>query len=636
MLQTGMRHKFPYGRWGRVALCLTLAWGAFCAHAAGQAPVPGLIVGYHTDADELRREETDRGPWGDRRIRERIVWQRAVKRSREHTARVADAAGLPVAGVGEAGRSALIRLKRPLKGVELQDAMRRLRLHPDVAWVEPNVLEPLQLIPNDSHWNDQWHLNTPTFAPDFRPAAINMPAAWDITTGITDNQVVAVVDTGIRFSHPELAGRLLGGYDFVSELSVANDGNGRDNDPSDPGDWIDAGDQANPLFAACDIEDSSWHGTFIAGQIAAITNNASGVSGIHWGARVNPVRVAGKCGALVSDLLDGTRWAAGLPVDGIPANPNPAKVINLSFGGSTACTPAYQSMVDDVRAAGALLVVAAGNNATTLRRPADCVGVMAVAAVRRDGAKTPYSSFGGNVALSAPGGTDAGGVATMLLSTDNASTTSPGADTVGFKQGTSFSAPLAAGVAALMLSINPSIQPGDLIERMKNGARAHTAAGFAACGTTNTGVCTCTTITCGAGLLDANAALQLADGPAAIIQAIGTVSPGATVTLDGSASVALAGRTITSYQWTLVSGPVALSIPDANLSTTALQMPGQGGTWVFRLTVQDNLGDTGSDTVRVVVSEPVGGGGGAMGAWWGAGLWLWLLTLPGLWRRRRA
>src|SRR5690606_19648784 len=128
---------------------------------------------------------------------------------------------------------------------------------------------------------------------------------------------------------------------------------------------------------------------------------------------------------------------------------------------------------------------------------------------------------------------------TLLLSTDNASTTSPGADTVGFKQGTSFSAPLAAGVAALMLSINPSIQPGDLIERMKTSARSHTVTGFAACSTTQTGVCRCNTSTCGAGLLDANAALQLADGPAAIIQAIGTVTPGATVTLDGSASVAL-------------------------------------------------------------------------------------------------
>ncbi|MBX3608461.1 MAG: S8 family peptidase [Hydrogenophaga sp.] len=616
----------------RLGLCVSLLWLAGAAHATGEQAVLGLIVGYHDNVDDLNREATDRGPWGDRRLREQAAWHRAVKRSREHTAEVAKAADLPVDSVGEAGRAALIRLQRPLKGRELRDAMRRLRLHPDVAWVEPNVLERNQLVPNDPAYADQWHLKAPTTVPDFQPSALNMPSAWDITTGAATNTVVAVVDTGVRFSHPDLAGRLIGGYDFISELSVANDGNGRDADPSDPGDWVSAGDLANPLFSGCDVDDSSWHGTFIAGQIAALSDNSTGVSGLHWGAKVVPVRVAGKCGALVSDLLDGVRWAAGLPVSGVPNNPNPAKVINLSFGGSTSCTAAYQSMADDVRNAGALLVVAAGNNSAPLRRPADCNGVMAVAAVRRDGAKADYSSFGSNVALSAPGGSGSTST-TLLLSTDNAGTTGPGADVYGYKMGTSFSAPLASGVAALMLTINSSLQPGDLIERMKTGARAHTSYVGPTCSTTNTGVCNCTTSTCGAGLLDANASLQLAFGPAAIIAAIGNVNAGATVTLDGRSSVAISGRSITSYQWTLVSGPTTVTIPDSTQAMTSVQLPYQAGTWVFRLKVQDNLGDEGSDTVAAVASLPAGGGGGSMGRWWGAGLWLWLIGL--IWRQRR-
>ena len=166
-----------------------------------------------------------------------------------------------------------------------------------------------------------------------------------------------------------------------------------------------------------------------------------------------------------ADLLDGTRWAAGLPVAGVNDNPTPARVINLSFGGDAACSPAYQSMVDDVRNAGALLVVAAGNNDGPLKRPADCKGVMAVGAVTRGGLKADYASFGTNVALSAPGGSGADGIYNI----DNAGTTTPGANTYGEKQGTSFSAPQAVGVASLMLGVNPALSPAQLIERMQLG-----------------------------------------------------------------------------------------------------------------------------------------------------------------------
>jgi len=649
-----MDSPYRIGRWRHCLLLLALAGLVGLTPARAEKPALGFIVGYKAAVDELRRDETDRGPWADRREREHAAWQRAAKRSRERTQALGRSLGLPMAGVGEAGRAALIRLQRPMQGPELEDAMRRLRLHPDVEWVEPNVLEGRLAIPNDTRWADQWHLREPGLTMgNFQPAALNMPAAWDISTGATGAVRVAVVDTGVRFSHPDLAGRLLGGHDFVSELAVANDGNGRDNDPSDPGDWVDAGDLANPLFGACDLGDSSWHGTFIAGQIAALSNNGSGVAGLNWDARVVPVRVAGKCGALVSDLLDGARWAAGLPVAGVPSNPYPARVVNLSFGGSTACTAAYQSMVDDLRAAGALLVVAAGNQATALQRPADCSGVMAVASVRRDGAKADYSSFGPNVALSAPGGscnlpdcddrftyTLANGGGSLLLSTDNAGTQGPGADTYGYKQGTSFSAPQAAGVASLMLTLNPSLTPTALIERMQLGARAHTAYTGVACSAFNNTTCDCTTSTCGAGLLDAERALQLATGPAAVIAPVGGVLPGAQITLDGRGSLAQVGRSIQSYRWTLESGPTGLSIPNDTQALTGLQLPASvEGRWVFRLTVQDDLGAQGSDLVLATAARPPssgggGGGGGALGAWWGLGLWAWVLALASRRQRR--
>ncbi len=604
------------------------------AHDAS-SPAFGLIVGYRADADELSREITARGPWADRRKREQAAWEQATRRSRDRSQALAKAVGVPIAGVGEAGRAALLRLKKPVKGRELDDLVRRLRLHPDVAWVEPNVFEPRQLVPTDPAWSAQWHLREPTAVNgNFQPAALNMPPAWDITTGAAGT-VVAVVDSGVHFLHPDLAGRLHAGYDFVSELSVANDGNGRDANPSDPGDWIDASDQANPLFAACDIANSSWHGTFIAGQIAAVPNNGIGVAGLHWNARVLPVRVAGKCGALLSDLLDGTRWAAGLPVAGVPANPTPARVINLSFGGSAACDGAYQAMVDDVTAAGALLVVAAGNNATALRRPADCTGVMAVASVRRDGAKADYSSFGPNVALAAPGGSNELGNDTLLHSTFNSGTREPVSPIHGYLQGTSFAAPQAAGVAALMLGINPGLTPSALIERMRLGARAHTTYMGAACGPANNGNCNCTSTTCGAGLLDATRSVQLASGPAAVIEGVGTVLPGTRITLDGRGSLAIPGRSVVSHRWSLVSGSAAVVIPDDTQPLTSVQLPSSiEGRWVFRLTVQDNLGDQGSDTVTVLAANPPSqGGGGALGGWWGAGLWVWAFALA-LARRR--
>jgi serine protease len=156
-----------------------------------------------------------------------------------------------------------------------------------------------------------------------------------------------------------------------------------------PADWITAAESSSGFFAGCPIQNSSWHGTHVAGTVAAATNNAVGVSGIDWASKLQPVRVLGKCGGYLSDIADAMRWAAGLSVPGTPLNANPARVINLSLGGSGACSATLQSAVDSVIAAGTVVVAAAGNNAGDAGnfQPANCNGVIAVGATTRAGAR---------------------------------------------------------------------------------------------------------------------------------------------------------------------------------------------------------------------------------------------------------
>jgi serine protease len=633
MLQNRMSRFLSTCLLGFVVL-LVLSASPAEARPAQEAPVAtGLIIGFKDSGEERPTRHADRGPWASDRERARKTWDRSARRDRERVARLAQESGVELAGAGEAGNAHLLRFDRPLKGKALDRAMRRLRLHPEVAWVEPNVLVPRQQLapgaPNDPLFGLQWYLQPPDNVTNF--SGMNLPAAWTIRNG--SPVVVAVVDSGVRFDHPDLAGRLLPGYDLVSELAVANDGDGRDADASDPGDWVSFAEAGQGVFQNCDPTPSVWHGTFIAGQIAAASHNGEGVVGLNWGASVLPVRVSGKCGAVVSDLLDGLRWAAGLPVAGVPANPTPAKVINLSFGGDTPCSQAYQDTINEVTDAGALVVVAAGNNQPlgnpVLTRPADCQRVMAVGAVRKDGAKASYSNFGPQVALVAPGGSTDSTPNNFLVSTDNSGNTVPMGNSYGYKQGTSFSAPQAAGVASLMLGINPALSPAQLMDRMKTGSRAHAVdAGRSTCSSMHRGVCNCTTATCGAGMLDAELALQLAAGPAAVIVALGRVEPGSVIALDGRPSVAITGSTIVSHQWQQILGTsVSLTGESTSLARATLATE---GTYAFRLTVVDDLGRTGSDTVQVVAvmpPPPAGGGGGSSSLFWGLALWAWVVAV---------
>ena len=242
------------------------------------------------------------------------------------------------------------------------------------------------------------------------------------------------------------------------------------------------------------------------------------------GGTVLPVRVAGKCGATVSDIVDGMRWAAGLHVDNVPDNLNPARVINISFGSSAACNAAYQSAIDELYARGVVVVAAAGNEHTAVIRPASCNHVVAVAALNRDGFKASYSNFGPDVVVSTVGGDDATGAwgdlltDGGLLTLDNLGTTGPG--TAGYARvfGTSFAAPVVAGTISLMLSTNPLLTVDQIIAGLRLSARPHvTSTVIAQCSASNPGRCICTSTTCGAGILDAPQALVYAQYPAGYV-----------------------------------------------------------------------------------------------------------------------
>ncbi|MDR2991854.1 MAG: S8 family peptidase [Burkholderiaceae bacterium] len=444
--------------------------------------------------------------------------RQAPQALRDQLASVARTAGLPApnATVRQVGaRGYLLNFAAPLQGAALDAAVQSVTANPAVQSVSPDVrLHRLDTAPNDPEFvnDDQWYLRN-SDDPAGGAAALNTPLAWDVTTGLS-GPVVAVVDTGALFSHQDLASQFIPGYDLISDVTAGNTGLGRNPDASDPGDWISRSDLRNPDFAGCTVEPSSWHGSFIAGIIGAATNNAIGVAGINWNAQIQPVRVAGKCGSWLSDAVDGLRWAAGGSVDGVPDNPTPARIINVSFGGAEACEPTYQSAIDDAVARGALVVVAAGNSNTALGSPANCSGVLAVGAVRQDGLKTFYSSFGAGISLMAPGGS---GEDTLpndtITSTSNTGTQGPVADTYTQSEGTSFAAPMAVGVASLMLAVNPSLTPAQLIKLLQQSARPFpNNPNYPVCGNTINTACNCTPQTCGAGLLDASAAVQLASG----------------------------------------------------------------------------------------------------------------------------
>jgi serine protease len=485
-------------------------------------------------------------------------------------------------------------------GMSSAELAKRLATDGDVESVEVDRWWKHFSVPNDPLYATasaagvtagQWYLK----APDSTVlSSINAPAAWDKSTGT--GVVVAVLDTGARLDHPDLAGQFVQGYDMIgfgnsgtTVIATANDGDGADSDPSDPGDWVDQSDiTSGRLGSSCtsdDIGNSSWHGTRVAGLIAAATNNGQGMAGVAYGAKVQPVRVLGKCGGWASDIAAGMRWAAGVEVPGLPVNATPAKVINMSLGGDGACSSTYQDAITAAYNKGASVVVAAGNGVENddptkeggiaVGTPANCANVIAVAGLRHAGTKVGFSNLGPQVTISAPGGNcvnTTGACLYPILSTSNSGTTTPVANSNAFNYsgtGTSFSTPLVSGTIALMLAVNPNLTPTQVKAALQSSARAFPAqatTGVAQCVAGDSAKpqleCACTTSTCGAGMLDANAAI-------AAVTTTSTPTPTPTPTNDTpSSSGGGGGGGAMSGLWlaALVMAIVALRWPKPRLA----------------------------------------------------------------------
>ncbi|MGI0119141.1 S8 family peptidase [Zooshikella sp. RANM57] len=363
-----------------------------------------------------------------------------------------------------------------------------------IEYAEPDYILTKQETPNDARYSEQWNYYD-------TQGGINLPEAWNITKG-NSKTTVAIIDTGL-VKHPDIeTKRILPGYDFISDAWTANDGDGRDDNPLDTGDAINAGEcgrnsQGNPVPAK--DQPSSWHGTHVAGIIAASGNNQQGIVGIAWKSSILPIRVLGKCGGYTSDIADGIRWAAGLNVLDVPDNQYPAHVINMSLGGKHACSRTYQNAINDAISQGTSVIVAAGNSADDASQytPANCKGVISIAATNRKGDMSYYSNYGQSVDVAAPGGETRiviNGHVQQQTYNGILSTIEGG---YAFYQGTSMAAPHVAGLAALMYSVNPKLTPAETKQILKETAKPFSA-----------NAPLCKKYDCGAGIIDAGAAVK--------------------------------------------------------------------------------------------------------------------------------
>ncbi|MDP5035693.1 MAG: S8 family serine peptidase [Alishewanella sp.] len=418
-----------------------------------------------------------------------MAQQRKAERMQAKAERFSQRAGKKIKFVRETAleKHAVFSAERRLSAAETETLLNQLSQDDDVELVEEDMLLQPTLAPNDTQYANQWHYYENT-------GGIRAPAAWDKATG--QGVVVAVLDTGYR-PHVDLNANLLPGYDMISDAFIGNDGNARDSDARDPGDWTNVGECGGGQPTS--FRASSWHGTHVAGTVAAVSNNNTGVAGVAFNAKVVPVRVLGKCGGYTSDIADGIIWASGGSVSGVPANANPASVINMSLGGSGSCNSTTQSAINQARSRGTVIVVAAGNdngNANNFN-PGNCSGVVNVASTNRQGGRAYYSNTGSSVDVAAPGGAmsssnDPSGV----LSTYNSGSTTPANDSYGYSQGTSMAAPHVAGIAALIKQAKPNATPDQIEDILKTSARSFPAS--------------CSG--CGVGLVDANAAVLAATG----------------------------------------------------------------------------------------------------------------------------
>ncbi|MCX7034370.1 MAG: S8 family serine peptidase [Arenimonas sp.] len=369
----------------------------------------------------------------------------------------------------------VVATSQKLGAAEAETLMRQIAANPNVEYVQIDRVMTHMLTPNDTRYAEQWGYQD-------ADAGIRANTAWDVANG--SGVIVAVLDTGY-VAHSDLAANIVAGYDFITSSTVAGDGNGRDSDASDPGDFSGG----NP---------SSWHGTHVAGTVAAVTNNAKGVAGTAWGAKVMPVRVLGRGGGSTSDIADAIIWASGGAVSGVPtlSAANAADVINMSLGGGGSCDATTQAAINSAVSRGTTIVVAAGNSNANASgfTPASCNNVVNVASVTSASARSSFSNYGTLIDVSAPG--------SGILSTLNAGTTTPGAESYASYNGTSMASPHVAGAVALVQSRRLALglamyTPAQVEAQLKSTA-------YALAGACSGG--------CGAGIINAKALVDAAGG----------------------------------------------------------------------------------------------------------------------------
>lgn len=392
------------------------------------------------------------------------------------TQQVTQTTGHIMTHIGTMGTGAhVVKLDEMISIDDAREIAREIESNPAIEYAEPDKRVLPLYTPNDPRYNEQWHYFDET-------EGVSLPEAWDITRG--EDVIIAVIDSGYT-EHVDLLDNLqLPGIDLILDTTISKDGDGRDLDAHDPGDWS----------ADCGWFESSWHGTHTAGTAAAVGDNGIGVTGVAFNARILPVRVLGSCGGWLSDVADGIIWSAGGQLAGLPVNETPAQVINLSTGGnSDGCSQFMQDAINTALQLGSTIIAAAGNYNTDVsgQEPANCNGVISVAATNTSGSRASFSNYGDLVDIAAPG--------VRVLSTMNAGTTTPEGDTYEYYQGTSMAAPQVSGVAALLYSIRPDITPSEVEQILKETAKPFP------------GDC----VGCGAGLLDAAAAVAavIGEGP---------------------------------------------------------------------------------------------------------------------------